>query len=230
MGPARGSGLGSAPPPDQPGPEAGVTAWSGTGFFITEDGLILTNRHVAKGSKTLNVELASGEKVAAEIVAIDEQYDLSLIRLVDRNRKVSCIHLAPEDSPAEGADCVVMGFPMVDQLGFDLKITRGVVSSASQDQGYGADVLTDAKVNPGNSGGPVVDRFGNVMAIVSMKSITEGSFDSYGIGISAGHIREFLRRNHVDLPIGDEGGGELSTEQLVTKTKPSTVCIIATTN
>lgn len=216
--------------PDQSPEEAGITGWSGTGFFVTSDGLILTNRHVAKGSKTLMVELASGEKVPAEIVAIDDQYDLSLIRLVDRTRKVPCISLAPEDSPAEGADCVVMGFPMVDQLGFDLKITRGVVSSSAQDQGNGADVLTDAKVNPGNSGGPVVDHFGNVMAIVSMKSLTQGDYDSYGIGISAGHIREFLRRNHVELPLGDETGAQLSTEDLVTRVKPATVCIIATTN
>jgi S1-C subfamily serine protease len=227
MGRPRASGNGNAP---DPGPEAGVSGWSGTGFFITSDGLILTNRHVAKGSKTLKVELASGEKVDAQIVAIDDQYDLSLIRLSDRNRKVPCIHLSPEDSPAEGADCVVMGFPMVDQLGFDLKITRGVVSSSAQDQGNGADVLTDAKVNPGNSGGPVVDKFGNVMAIVSMKSLTQGDYDSYGIGISAGHIREFLQRNHVQLPLGDENGPQLSTEDLVTKVKPATVCIIATTN
>jgi S1-C subfamily serine protease len=221
------SGFGNSP---DPGPDPGVSGWSGTGFFITSDGLILTNRHVAKGSKTLNIELAGGEKVAGEIVAIDDQYDLALIRLVDRNRKVPFIRLSPEDSPAEGADCVVMGFPMVDQLGFDLKITRGVVSSSAQDQGNGADVLTDAKVNPGNSGGPVVDNFGNVMAIVSMKSLTTGDYDSYGIGISAGHIREFLQRNHVHLPIGEETGPQLSTEQLVSKTKPATVCIIATTN
>jgi TolA-binding protein len=227
MGRPRGPGSGNAPDPGLP---ADVTGWSGTGFFVTSDGLILTNRHVAKGSKTLKVELASGEKVDAEIVAIDDRYDLSLIRLTDRNRKVPCIQLSPEDSPAEGADCVVMGFPMVDQLGFDLKITRGVVSSSAQDQGNGADVLTDAKVNPGNSGGPVVDKFGNVMAIVSMKSLTTGDYDSYGIGISAGHIREFLRRNHVDLPLGDESGDQLSTEDLVTKVKPATVCIIATTN
>jgi hypothetical protein len=68
------------------------------------------------------------------------------------------------------------------------------------------------------------------MAIVSMKSLTTGDYDSYGIGISAGHIREFLRRNHVDLPLGDESGDQLSTEDLVTKVKPATVCIIATTN
>jgi S1-C subfamily serine protease len=141
---------------------------------------------------------------------------------------VPFIHLAPEDSPAEGADCVVMGFPMIDQLGADLKITRGVVSSASQDQGSGADVLTDAKVNPGNSGGPIADSYGNVMAIVCMKSITTGEYDSYGIGISAGHIREFLHRNNVNLDVGAEGAPELSTEDVVKKVKPATVCILAT--
>jgi len=214
--------------PDPAAPDSGISGWSGTGFFISADGLILTNRHVAKDSKTLLVELSSGEKAAAEVVVIDEQYDLALIRLVDRGKNVPYIHLSPQGSPAEGADCVVMGFPMIDQLGADLKITRGIVSSSAQDQGNGADVLTDAKVNPGNSGGPIIDKFGNVMAIVCMKSLTTGEYDSYGIGISAGHIREFLQRNHVTVSSGGETGPQLSTEDMVTKVKPATVCIIAT--
>jgi hypothetical protein len=121
-----------------------------------------------------------------------------------------------------------MGFPMIDQLGGDLKVTRGIVSSAQQDQGSGADVLTDAKVNPGNSGGPIMNKFGNVMAIVCMKSLTSGEFDSYGIGISAGHIREFLERNHVESPPGGDDGTALSTEDVVARVKPATVCILAT--
>ncbi|MGD0539980.1 MAG: trypsin-like peptidase domain-containing protein [Tepidisphaeraceae bacterium] len=210
-----------------PGEHAGSLAWSGTGFFITDDGLILTNRHVAKDSKNLLVVLPSGDSVSAEVVAIDEAYDLALIRAKVK-QKVPYMRLAPTDLPSEGADCLVLGFPMIDQLGADLKITRGIVSSSSQDQGNGADVLTDAKVNPGNSGGPIVDKFGNVMAIVCMKSLTTGEYDSYGIGISAGHIREFLRRNHVEVSTGDEGTAALSTEETVTKVKPTTVCIMAT--
>lgn len=213
-----------APSPDG---RAGSLAWSGTGFFIDGDGLILTNRHVANGSKNLLVVLPSGDSVSADVVAIDDQFDLALIRAHVKG-KMPFLHLAPEDSPNEGADCVVMGFPMIDELGADLKITRGVVSSSSQDQGNGADVLTDAKVNPGNSGGPIVDKFGNVMAIVCMKSITTGEYDSYGIGISAGHIREFLKRSHVGVQPGAEGSAVLSTEQAVTKVKPATVCILAT--
>jgi S1-C subfamily serine protease len=214
-------------PGPQPGPELGQVAWSGTGFFISDNGLILTNAHVAKGSKMLKVLLSNGVQSPAQVVAIDNQYDLALIRLPKSDRKVPFIRLSPQDSPAAGADCVVMGFPMIDQLGADLKITRGVVSSSAQDQGNGADVLTDAKVNPGNSGGPIADKFGNVMAIVCMKSLTTGEYDSYGIGISAGHIRQFLRRNHVDVDAGAESGSPLSTEDVVTKVKPATVCIMA---
>jgi hypothetical protein len=66
------------------------------------------------------------------------------------------------------------------------------------------------------------------MAIVCMKSLTTGDFDSYGIGISAGHIRDFLKRNHVDVKPGADGGVQLSTEDTVTKVKPATVCIMAT--
>jgi S1-C subfamily serine protease len=220
---------GPAEPPNQPGPDSGqIGGWSGTGFFITSDGLILTNRHVAKGAKLLHAQFANGDTASLEVVAIDDKYDLAVVRLIDRNRKVPYVHLSPSDSPSEGADCTVMGFPMIDQLGADLKITRGIVSSSSQDQGNGADVLMDAKVNPGNSGGPIVDKFGNVMAIVCMKSLTEGEYDSYGIGISAGHVREFLQRNGIHVESGSESGPPLSTEDEVKEVKPATVCIYAT--
>ena len=60
---------------------------------------------------------------------------------------------------------------MIDRLGADLKVTRGIVSTARKTD-LDADVVVDAKVNPGNSGGPILDRDGNVMAIVSMKSLS----------------------------------------------------------
>ena len=110
---------GRSGPEPGPGPEAGQPGWSGTGIIISDSGLILTNRHVAKGSKTLWVTLSDGTHSSAEIVAIDDQYDLALIRLSKPNRKIPFVRLSPENSPAEGADCVVMGFPMIDQLGAD---------------------------------------------------------------------------------------------------------------
>ena len=68
-----------------------------------------------------------------------------------------------------------MGYPLLDRLGAAIKVTRGIVSSgaagATRRSLVGPDVIFDAKVNPGNSGGPILDRHGNVMAIVSMKTI-----------------------------------------------------------
>jgi S1-C subfamily serine protease len=200
--------------------------WSGTGFFITDDGLILTNRHVAQGAKSLLV-LSGDEQRSADVVAIDDDYDLALIRIKPKG-KAAFVHLSAADSPQEGADCTVMGFPLIQKLGADIKITRGIISSDATDAGNGADVLIDAKVNPGNSGGPILDRFGNVMAIVCMKSFSSQMEESYGIGISAGHIRAFLAKNHIIPPAVEPDTPSLSTEDIVTKVKPATVCILAT--
>jgi S1-C subfamily serine protease len=200
--------------------------WSGTGFFISDDGLILTNRHVAAGAKTLLV-LCGEEQSSADVIAIDDQYDLALIRIKPKGKE-PFVHLSTNDTPHEGADCTVLGFPLIQKLGADIKITRGIISSDSSDAGGGADVLIDAKVNPGNSGGPIIDKFGNVMAIVCMKSVSTQMEESYGIGISAGHIREFLARHHVTATPADTDTPTLSTEDIVTKVKPTTVCILAT--
>jgi hypothetical protein len=120
-----------------------------------------------------------------------------------------------------------MGFPMIDRLGESIKITRGVVTSKAQME-LGADIMVDAKVNPGNSGGPILDRFGNVMAIVSMKSLSSASEDSYGLGISAGQIRRFLAKNQVTLPRTGADMASLSTEQVAAKVTPAAVCILST--
>ena len=89
-------------------------------------------------------------------------------------------------------------------------------------------MLIDAKVNPGNSGGPILDRHGNVMAIVSMKSLATATEESYGMGISAGRIRKFLEKNNVKVDAGKEARGGLSAEDIAAKVKPAAVCILAT--
>lgn len=212
----------------------GGSMWSGTGFLLSPDGLILTNRHVVEGGKTLMVVMQGagpgGTDIqrSAEVVVIDDMQDLALIRIKpEAGKPYIPITLSPKDSPADGADCTVVGYPMIDRLGGNVKITRGIVSSAAK-QSEGPDVMVDAKVNPGNSGGPIVDRFGNVMAIVSMKTIGNEKEDSYGLGISAGMIRRFLVKNDVNLVAGVSTGAALSAEEIAAKVKPSTVCILGT--
>ncbi len=203
---------------------AGVI-WSGTGFLISADGLILTNRHVAKDAPKLKVMLTDGERWA-KVIKIDDDQDLALLKVEPKaGEKLPFVQLAKTDGPADGAEIVVMGYPLIDRLGATIKITRGIVSSASA-RGE-CDVLVDAKVNPGNSGGPMLDRFGNVAAIVSMKSRSSEMEDSYGMGISAGRIRKFLSKNAVQPEAAAAGTASLTPEEIAAKVKPAAVCILA---
>ncbi len=205
----------------------GPKMWSGTGFLINKDGLILTNRHVAKDAKTLMITLDGGEQTTAEVVVIDDEQDLALLRIDPATSKHAFVKFAPEKTPAAGADCTVMGFPLADRLGANIKVTRGIVTGI-QSEGLDADVLVDAKVNPGNSGGPMLDKNGDVMAIVSMKTQSNSREDTYGIGISAGLIRRFLDKNHVKVPKADAKETAMSTEDIAAKTRPAVVMIFAT--
>jgi hypothetical protein len=218
----------TAPSPPGPGsnphPEPSGLSWSGSGFFITANGLILTNRHVAEGARTLMVVHGSQQSLA-EVVALDDAFDLAVIRIKSSDQ-TSFVALSPLDVPEQGAECMVLGFPLTDIVGSDLKITHGMVSSNSNDAGKGADIMIDAKVNEGNSGGPIVDKYGNVMAVIRAKTLASQVDESYGFGISAGHVRLFLRRNQISLPAADANGAILSAEEIVKKVKPATVLIL----
>jgi S1-C subfamily serine protease len=221
--------VGLSPRAEEGGPDGDVRGGisSGTGFFINDEGLILTNRHVVKGAKTLMVMMNGKKQASAEIVMIDEEQDLALIKLKTVKDKTPFVHLAKTDSPGDGAECTVMGFPLIDRLGAAIKITRGIVSSGMARQ-QGADIVTDAKVNPGNSGGPMLDRHGNVMGVVTMKSANSTFEDSYGLAISAGKVRKFLAKNNIAVIAGELAATGLSAEEIAAKVKPATVCIICT--
>jgi S1-C subfamily serine protease len=216
--------------------------WNGTGFLIDDTGLILTNRHVVKGppggsgKNTLMLMMNDKTQHTAEVVAVDDTQDLALIRVKGadteaiKNRKFPFVELAGTDTPPDGAECTVMGFPLMNQFGSSVKVTRGIVTSSDPATGQeGPNVVVDAKVNPGNSGGPILDRYGNVMAVVSMKSRTTDFQDSYGLGISAGNVRKFLAKNKVILTAGPTTGMPLSAEEVAAKVKPATVCILGMT-
>ena len=107
---------------------------AGTGFFINDQGLIITNRHVVKGAKTLLVVMNGKQQASGEVVMIDEEQGLALIKLKVVKEKTPFVHLAKSDSPGDGAECTVMGYPLIDRLGAAIKIMRGIVSSGSANE------------------------------------------------------------------------------------------------
>lgn len=216
--------------------------WSGSGFLVSQDGMILTNRHMVMDEDhpqilpSLNVYLAQMEQPCpAKIVAIDDDQDLALIR-ISLPGATPFIHLATSNFPNPGARCSILGFPALNglELGSDLKITQGIITDVDSGKSEndwaikGRDLLMDAKANPGNSGGPIMDRNGNAMGIISAKTTADTMHESYNIGISAGHIRDFLTQHKFDAPINKSDPEVMDDEEIFKKSKDAVVRIEAT--
>ena len=138
----------------------------GTGFIISSDGKIATNLHVVESLKNGGVQLASGEKFDSfSVLAFDARKDIAIIKIPGFD--LPTVALGNSNNVQVGEPVLAVGSP----LGLQGTITTGVVSSMRDDPtGGGFKVLqTDASVNPGNSGGPLVNRQAEVIGIVTFK-------------------------------------------------------------
>lgn len=134
----------------------------GSGFIISKDGRIVTNLHVIRDMKTASVQLANGDIFdSVSVIAIDDRRDLAIIKVGGFN--LDTVELGNSDSVTVGEPVVVVGSP----LGFEATVTTGILS-AIRNSGQGFKLLqTDAAVNHGNSGGPLVAASGLAIGVVS---------------------------------------------------------------
>ncbi len=142
----------------------------GSGLIFASDGCVLTNRHVARAgpAKSLRVVLPGGDGVRAEIVGTDARTDLAVLRMLDGGG-LPALALADAQPLRVGQIAVAIGNP----LGFERSVSMGIVSALYRSLPTGRGevleglVQTDAAVNPGNSGGPLVDAWGNVIGVTT---------------------------------------------------------------
>ena len=148
-------------------PSSGV----GSGIILTEDGYILTNRHVVEGSRTLTVELETSLTYPATLVEVSDTDDLALIRIEATG--LTPARIADSDSIQVGETAIAIGSPLGT---YTETVTRGIVSGLGRtvtvrDEASGRPttlenlIQTDAAINPGNSGGPLLDASGAVIGI-----------------------------------------------------------------
>ena len=143
---------------------------TGSGFVVSEDGLIATNLHVIGEARPVRVKFADGaEFEATEIHASDRKLDLAVVRIDPKDRKLTALPLADSDTLKQGQRVVALGNPQ----GLDFSVVDGVVS-AVRDFGAGPMIQLAIPVERGNSGGPVLDFEGRVHGLMTLKSaVTE---------------------------------------------------------
>lgn len=170
-GTSAGGPQGQATPwfmPNAPGPQQGLA--QGSGFIVHPDGWVITNHHVVDGQKDIEITLWDGQTLPAKIVGSDPQTDVALLKIKaakGKSVKLPFVQLGSSDTLDVGDWVVAIGNPM----GLQHSVTRGIVSAKSRGdlglyrQGYADFLQTDAAISPGNSGGPLFNLKGEVIAI-----------------------------------------------------------------
>ena len=159
------------------------TAASGTGFFITEDGYILTNHHVVSGASSVSVTLYNGESYDAKVIGSDEDYDIAVIK-IDVTGATPVV-LGDSSKLAIGESVAAVGNPL-GELTFSM--SEGIVSCVNRAINVDGTpfnmIQVDCSINPGNSGGPLFNSYGEVVGIVSAKYSSYSNTTVEGIGFA----------------------------------------------
>ena len=153
-----------------------TNAGMGSGFFISPDGLALTAAHVVEGQGAIEATTHDGHSLGVTVLRIDRVHDIALLKVNVLNN--SCLPFVNE-MPQPGTELFAIGAPAHEDLAFST--SKGIVSGFRDLDGQKF-VQTDASINAGNSGGPLVNRSGEVIAIVSWKIALSG-FEGLAFGV-----------------------------------------------
>ena len=165
----------------------------GSGVVLDAEGNVLTNHHVIAGAAEIQVTLADGRILPAEVVGTDESTDLAVVRMVGAPDDLRPASLGSSEELVVGQEVMAVGNP----LGLSSTVTTGIISAldrpvtTTDSSGPGGTVVVtnaiqvDAAINPGNSGGPVFDLNGRVIGIASsIATLSQGSSGSIGLGFA----------------------------------------------
>ena len=164
----------------------------GSGFVVHRAGYIITNAHVVDGADEIEVILADGQRLLAEVLASDAEHELAVVKVdPPQGRPLSVVTLGASDDLMVGEPVVAIGNP----LGYQHTVTAGIISAVNRSlpvtrrwQLEGL-IQTDTPINPGNSGGPLLNAYGQVIGI---NTAIRGDAQNIGFAMPVGRLRSLM--------------------------------------
>jgi len=180
-----------------------VSASSGSGFAVSSNGHVITNYHVIEGCQNVKIH-HNGKSIPATVVTFDPQNDLALLK---GNFRPSSVLPLSTNSPELLQDVYVAGYPFGRKVSTGVKVTKGIISSLTGIGNNFSNIQIDAALQPGNSGGPILDDRGNVVGVAVAKLDIKKILKNYGVipedtnfGIKASVVRSILEGSNVSSP------------------------------
>lgn len=178
----------------------------GTGFFVNNEGYVITNYHVVKTNENNTKIMFRDKEKDAKMIAFDEILDIALLKVEVKNKNYIKFS---NNSPKKAQSILVAGYPYGKYISDDLKITSGIINSLKGIKNNTSMLQIDATVNPGNSGGPIVDKdSGSLVGVATMKLSKDYTKAAFGVesentnyGIKSSQVKDFLEANNVSVSI-----------------------------
>ncbi len=179
---------------EQKDPEIKNFSVSGTGFALTSTGLVVTNNHVIEGVNRIVVRGVNGDfdkTYTAKVVITDKKNDLAILKIDDPNfsllGKVPYVIKTQLDSVGESV--FVLGYPLRTTMGDEIKLTNGIISSKTGFQGDATSYQISVPIQPGNSGGPLFDKNGDLIGIINSK---HSGAENASYAIKAAYLKNLI--------------------------------------
>jgi len=163
----------------------------GTGFIIDKEGYIVTNAHILSGGRTINAIDYEQNSISAEFIGYDVNLDIALLKIPKRDYRLKLID---SDDVQIGEKVIAIGNP----LGLQFSVSQGIVSAIHRlgPNGIEAYIQTDAALNPGNSGGPLINKEGKVIGINNFKI---GGGESLGFALESNYIEMAINNIAIEV-------------------------------
>ena len=194
--------------------------WSATGFAVAPQ-TVVTNSHVVRGCA--NVQVMQGRSsFPARVVATDGENDLAALAVQGASLQPLELAAGPQEL---GESVTVLGYPLANLLGSDLRVTTGIVSALSGLGGEEGTMQISAPVQSGNSGGPVLDQSGAVAGVVVKKLDMRLGAENVGFAVRLQPLRRFLAGNGLPFVLSRERPKDASVAQVVRRTAASVLLV-----